>query len=323
MSVLAIKKNLVSIITPAFNESKNLPLLFERLCQAFAPLGIDWEWVVVDDHSKDTTADVLAHLSQQHPNVRGFRLARNSGSHRAITCGLDQALGDCAILMAADLQDPPEAIGELVEKWKTGAQVVWAVRQEREGERQSTLFFSRVYWEMMRRIGGLSTIPATGADFFLIDRAVIEGLSKFREVNLSLYALITWMGFRQSEIRYTKQARVHGQSGWSLDKKIKLFADSITSFTYFPIRLISYFGSAVALAGFIYALLILSHSFSGERPQGWSSLMVVVLLLGGIQMLMLGVLGEYLWRALEETRQRPRYLIEWSCDPRSAQKRAA
>ena len=149
-----------------------------------------------------------------------------------------------------------------------------------------------------------------GADFFLIDRVVINALRQFNEANASILALITWMGFRQTIITYGKQARQHGRSGWSLENKLKLAVDSITSFTYLPIRLMSYVGLVVAMLGFLYAVVVIINALAGHPVQGWASLMVVLLVVGGIQMLMMGVLGEYVWRALDEARQRPRYLIE-------------
>jgi dolichol-phosphate mannosyltransferase len=164
----------------------------------------------------------------------------------------------------------------------------------------------------MRQVVGLKEMPATGADFFLIDRHVVDAVLQFNENNVNLMTLITWMGFRQTSIAYDKQARLHGRSGWDLEKKLKLVVDSVTSFTYLPIRLMSYLGFVVAFAGFVYAGFVIANALAGRPTEGWSSLMVVVLVVGGFQMLMLGVLGEYLWRALDESRRRPRYIIEAS-----------
>jgi polyisoprenyl-phosphate glycosyltransferase len=302
------RSGLFSVVTPAHNEAENLPALFERLRHVLDPLGLEWEWVIVDDHSSDATFSVAADLARRDPRVRCLRFSRNFGSHVAITCGLEHANGGCVVVMAADLQDPPETLPALLEQWRQGAQVVWAARDRREGEEVGTL--SRLYYLLMRRIVGIPEMPATGADFFLIDRAIVKALQGFNEHNASLFALITWMGFRQATILYAKEPRVRGRSSWTLKKKLKLFADSITSFTYLPIRLMSYAGIVTALAGFAYAAFIFTHALAGRRVQGWSSLMVVVLVASGFQMLMMGVLGEYLWRALDESRRRPRYLIE-------------
>ncbi|MBZ5647074.1 MAG: glycosyltransferase family 2 protein [Acidobacteriia bacterium] len=301
---------LLTVVTPAYNESRNLPALYEELCRSLDGQGFRWEWVVVDDHSADETFAVVREIAQRDPRVRGIRFARNFGSHTAITCGLHQARGDCAVILAADLQDPPEVIPDLIAKWHEGVQVVWAARERREGETASTVGFSRAYYAIMRHIVGMKEMPAMGADFFLMDRRVLDGFRAFNESNVSILALITWMGFRQGTVFYTKKARLHGSSGWTLEKKLKLAVDSITSFTYLPIRLMSYFGFLIAVVGFAYAMFVVANALTGHPPQGWSSLMVMVLLIGGVQMLMLGILGEYLWRALDESRRRPRYLIE-------------
>lgn len=301
---------LLSVVTPAYNESKNLPLLYQRITNVLDPLGFQWEWIVVDDHSTDGTFVVVDDIARIDHRVRCVRFSRNSGSHAAIICGLEHSRGNCGVILAADLQDPPEILPELLQKWQQGAQVVWAVRENREGEKASTLRFSRAYYSLMRRVIGIREMPSSGADFFLADRRVIDALSRFGESNASILALITWMGFRQTSINYTKQARVHGKSGWSIGKKVKLVIDSVTSFSYLPIRIMTYLGFVVAMLGFLYAIVVIISSLRGGSVAGWSSLMVVVLAVGGIQMLMMGVLGEYLWRALDESRQRPRYLIE-------------
>ena len=304
------RRRVVSVVTPAYNEAQNLPLLYGRLQAVLDGLDLDWEWVVVDDHSRDATFDVLSEFARHDGRVRAVRLARNSGSHTAITCGFHHARGDCAVLMAADLQDPPEVLPKLTAPWLEGAQVVWAVRNRREGESAGTLGFARLYYWLMRRIVGISEMPATGADFLLMDRRVLDAFRQFGESNASVLALVTWMGFRQVAIKYEKQARVHGRSGWSFAKKIKLVVDSVTSFTYLPIRSMAAAGFVTSLIGFLYAGLVLLNRLGGRPVEGWSSLMVVVLVVGGIQMLMMGVLGEYLWRALDESRRRPRYLVE-------------
>lgn len=302
--------SLVSIVTPAFNEAENVTILYERLCGVLRGLDVDWEWVVIDDHSADATFRVLEQLAMSDSRVRAIRLARNFGSHTALACGLHHSRGDCAVVMAADLQDPPETLPALLQKWREQAQVVWAVRDHREGETVSTVGFARLYYFLMRRIVGIKDIPATGADFFLLDRKVVDAFTQFSESNVSIMALITWMGYRQDSILYDKQSRLHGRSGWTLEKKLKLIADSVTSFTYLPIRLMSYLGFIVALMGFLYATIVIANALGGNPPQGWTSLMVVVLVVSGIQMVMMGVLGEYLWRALDESRRRPRFLIE-------------
>jgi len=169
---------------------------------------------------------------------------------------------------------------------------------------------SRLFYAIMRHVAGLRSFPPSGSDFFLLDRQVTGALTQFGEHNVSAMSLLSWMGFRQDFVYYDKAARLHGRSGWTLEKKIKLAIDSITSFTYLPIRVMSYFGFVVAALGFLYAAWIVVNAFHGYPVPGWSSLAVIVLLLGGLQMMMLGVLGEYLWRALDEARRRPRWIAE-------------
>lgn len=301
---------LLSVVTPAYNEQHNLPVLYQRLNDALAEQQLQWEWIVIDDHSSDGSFERLRSLAAQDPRVVAVRLARNSGSHAAVNCGLRRAKGDCAVVLAADLQDPPETISALIRKWRDGAQIVWAVRAEREGESLGTRGFARLYYWLMRRIVGFKEMPPTGADFFLADRRVLDILAQFNETNVSLLALLTWMGFRQAKILYTKQARLHGKSGWTLEKKLKLVVDSVTSFSYLPLRFMAYLGFAVAGLGFLYSLFVISNAMLGAPVAGWSSLMVVVLVIGGIQMMMMGMLGEYVWRALDESRRRPRFIIE-------------
>jgi dolichol-phosphate mannosyltransferase len=304
------RRPLLSITTPAYNEAKNLPIFYDRLCATMATIDADWEWVVVDDHSSDDTFRVVSELARRDQRVRGLRFSRNFGAHTAIACGLGIVQGDCVAVLAADLQDPPETIAELLEHWSNGAPVVWAVRHERKGESVATKGLARIFYWLMRHVVGMKEMPATGADFFLLDRKVVDAFSQFSEANVSILALITWMGFRQVSITYDKEARIHGRSGWNLKKKLKLVVDSVTSFSYVPIRFMSYFGFLVAVVGFFFAGVVTFNALHGAPVQGWPSMMVVVLVLGGVQMLMMGVLGEYLWRALDEARRRPRYIIE-------------
>jgi glycosyltransferase involved in cell wall biosynthesis len=304
------RQPVLSVVTPAYNEAENLVLLYNRLSTVLSSSNLDWEWIIVDDHSDDETFAMINHLANQDSRVRGVRLARNFGEHIALTCGLHHVRGECAVIMAGDLQDPPEILPALLEQWDSGAQVVWAERSHREGEKISTIGLARLYYILMRRVVGIREISAKGADFVLVDRCVVDALRQFRESNVSLFALITWMGFRQTTITYDQKARLYGSSGWSVEKKLKLTVDSITSFTYLPIRLMSYFGVLVALAGFVYAAYVVFYYLAEHPPAGWSSIIVAVLIIGGIQMLMMGILGEYLWRALSEARGRPCYWIE-------------
>jgi dolichol-phosphate mannosyltransferase len=297
----------LSILTPAFNEADNLPALHARLVETMNVVGGEWEWVIVDDHSRDETFSVIEQLALRDARVRGVRLARNSGSHVAITCGLHQVDGDAAVMMAADLQDPPETLIAMLDAWRRGVQVVWAVRREQPGRRSHAGFAAIYYW-MMRHVVGMKEMPARGADFFLLDRAVIEAFRRFPERNVSVLALITWLGFRQDCIEYDKRPRASGRSGWTLAGKIKLVVDSITSFSEFPIRLCSYAGATLI----VVALIILIASLVLLPALGAGLLFVLSVFIGlsGVQLLALGIVGEYVWRGLDEARRRPPYLIE-------------
>jgi len=308
---------MISIVTPAFNEAANLPVLYARLVAAMRDVGGDWEWIVVDDHSRDETFAVIEALALRDARVRGFRLSRNSGSHVAITCGLHQVDSDAAVMMAADLQDPPETLAAMVARWRQGAQVVWATRRARPGD-PSHRGFAAVYYWMMRRLVGMTEMPARGADFFLVDRVVVDAFRRFSERNVSVLALITWLGFRQEYVEYDKQQRVSGQSGWTLARKIKLVVDSITSFSGFPIRLCTYVGLMFLMCSLVLVLFAVAL-----LPQlGGGLLLVLSLIVGlaGFQLVALGIVGEYVWRALEETRRRPPYLIEAMAGQREAAK---
>ena len=298
---------MLSILTPAFNESGNLEALYARLVDTLAAAGLDWEWVIVDDHSTDGTFDVITRLAHRDARVRGLRLARNSGSHVAITCGLHHVAGEGAVMMAADHQDPPETIRAMVEQWRAGMQVVWAVRRERPGTPAHARFASIYYW-VMRHVAGLKEMPARGADFFLIDRAVIDAFRRCDERNVSVFALITWLGFRQATVEYDKQPRASGASGWTLERKIRLVTDSVTGFSDLPIRLCLYGGLAILALGVVFAVWGVAAFLS--RDARLPLLLAAMTLLGGAQMTAVGLVGAYVARALDEARGRPLYLIE-------------
>ena len=298
---------MLSILTPAFNEELNLDALYSRVHETMGRIGGEWEWLIVDDHSRDGTFAAVQRLAALDARVKGLRLARNSGSHVAITCGLHHVRGDAAVMMAADLQDPPESMVALVDAWRRGAQVVWAVRRQRPGDRHHRGFAAFYYW-IMRNVAGLSQMPARGADFFLVDRVVVEAFRRFHERHVSVLALITWLGFRQEFIEYDKQPRAAGRSGWTVARKVKLVVDSVTGFTEAPIRWFSYLG--LGLVGFGLLLGLAGVALLPDLGAGLLILLAAIVGLGGLQLLAIGVIGEYVWRGLEESRRRPAYLIE-------------
>src|SRR5262245_56601252 len=279
---------MISILTPAFNEGANLPTLYDRLAASMREVGGDWEWIIVDDHSRDDTFAVIEALALRDARVRGFRLSRNSGSHVAISCGLHQVDSDAAVMMAADLQDHPETIATMVARWRQGAQVVWATRRVQPGEASHRGFAALYYW-MMRRLVGMTEMPARGADFFLLDRVVVDAFRRFSERNVSVLALITWLGFRQEFVEYDKQPRLSAQSGWTSARKIKLVVDSITSFSDFPIRLCTYAG----LTCFICSLVLFIAALALLPELGGGVLLLLSLIVGlaGFQLVAVGVVG--------------------------------
>ena len=304
----------VSIVIPVYNEEENLPELLRRTDDVAGRLagdGYRLEIVLVDDHSSDRTPLIASELLTQHHGIKYLRLSRNCGSHAALAAGLRHCTGRSAILMAADLQDPPELIPDLIARWRAGYDVVWAGRSRREGESLSTRLFSRFYYRIMRWLA-LPQMPLKGADVVLLDRRVIDACNAIPEKHTSLLATILWMGFRQTSIEYVKQARRAGKSKWTLAKKLKLAVDSIVSFSYVPIRLMSAIGVIMATAGFVYAIVILIGWLAGTvtAGTGFAALLTVLLIGQGTIILMLGILGEYLWRTYDEARGRPRYIVE-------------
>ncbi len=308
----------LSIVIPIFNEEEMIPVLLDRLRGAiaqFAPLEV--EVILVDDHSSDQSPGLLRAATKHNARIRYLRLARNSGSHVAIIAGLAQSRGRCAVFLAADLQDPPELIPQMLELWRAGNQVVWAVREEREGVSRLDIFLSHTFYRLMNLMGEVN-LPPTGSDFALLDRKVTEALIQSTGSHPSVIGEIARLGFSQAQITYKKEQRQAGTTKWTLGRKLKAFADAFVLFSYAPLRIMSYLGMLCSVSGFLYALLIIILRLRNGTPvQGWSSLMVVVLVLGGVQMMMLGVLGEYLWRTLEAARRRPLYFLEESSDTKT------
>ena len=268
-----------------------------------------FELIFVDDCSSDDTPSIVSKFRQGNDLVHHLRFARNCGSHAAVAAGLSVCTGDAAVVLAADLQDPPEMIPDLIEEWNKGCSIVWGVREKREGENLATRAFSRLYYFLMNYLSNVKQ-PPRGADVFLVDRVVIEAFKSSPEKNTSVTMLIAWLGFTQTSIEYAKRARHSGASKWSSSQRLKLFFDSLISFSYVPLRFMSLTGLISAFLGMLYSIVVCINALRGLPVEGWASLMIVVLVTGGIQMIMMGLLGEYLWRTYDETRGRPRYVIE-------------
>lgn len=304
---------MISIIFPAYNEEQNLIPLHKRLTAVTERLKGDFEFIFIDDASNDQTPEILRQLNGMDRRVKTIRFARNCGSHAALRAGLEYAKGDCVMCLASDLQDPPEVVPILLDEWKKGNKIVWGARQKREGEKATTKFFSKQYYHLMNWLTNVK-MPPSGADIFLADRAVVEAFRHMTEKHTSVFMALAWLGFKQSTIFYVKQARQFGVSKWTIRRKIKLTIDSLLSFSDVFIRSMSTLGFITAALGFIYAIYVLYCHLTGSPVEGWSSLMIVILVIGGIQMTMLGVLGEYLWRTFDESRKRPGYVIEYKID---------
>lgn len=301
----------LSIVVPVYYNEQNLPETIPQLLALADRLpGLQLELVFVDDGSGDRSLEILLDFQRQYPNcIKVVKLTRNFGSMSAIQAGLKVANGSCVGMIAADLQDPPELFIEMVEHWQKGTKAVLAVRQEREDPAVQTWFANR-YYALINRFA-IRNYPVGGFDFFLIDRQVVNEINRISEKNTNIMTLIFWLGFRPVLIPYTRRKRQKGRSRWTFSKKLKLFIDTFVAFSYFPIQLLSLIGFLIALGAFLYGAFIFFYwLFVGIRVEGWVSTIITLTFTSGIQMTLLGILGEYLWRALDEIRRRPQYVID-------------
>lgn len=299
---------LVSVVVPAFNEQQVLPAFFERLQAALASLPDPAEVVFVDDGSSDATPRLLDEWAAADPRVRVLHLTRNFGHQAALTAGIDHASGDAVVLIDADLQDPPELIPAFHARWREGHQAVFG-RRRRSNEGVLKRFVYHAFYKILHALADIE-IPLDSGDFSLMDRAIVDRLRQLPERTRFLRGLRSWVGLRQSAIEYDRPARASGDSKYTLPKLFKLAFDGIVSFSAAPLRLALLLGALVSMAGFLLIgvlfYLRLAHAF--ELP-GWTSLMVVVLFLGGIQLLTVGIVGEYIARIYEEVKNRPVYFV--------------
>jgi dolichol-phosphate mannosyltransferase len=305
----------LSFVVPVFNEELNLEVLHRELSQVVATMKeVDPEIFFVDDHSTDASPEILKRLAAVDPRVHWVRLSRNSGMHLACSAGMHEASGDAVVVLAADLQDPPEIVKDLYREWVDGAQIVWAVRVAREGVPLSTRLSSRCFFWLLKRISPVET-PKLG-DVLLADRVVVDAFCSLPERNLSFFAVIQWMGFRQRTVPYVKRARRAGRSNFGFRRRVGLALDSFTGFSKIPLRLATFIGFTSAAVGLCWALYILIGKLMGIiQATGFASIMITILVLVGGQMVMMGIFGEYLWRTLEESRRRPQYFVESASHP--------
>jgi glycosyltransferase involved in cell wall biosynthesis len=306
-----VTRPLLAVVVPVFNEHGNLRAFYEAVTDVMRSLAdYDWEFVFVDDGSRDGSFEVLAALRAQDDRVHALRFPRNFGSHVAIAAGIDYCHGDAAVVMAADLQDPPALIRDFVARWREGFDVVWGARTGRD-DGAARAWAMGWFYRMVRRFA-IPTYPSGGTgSFCLITRPVIDAFRQCNERNRLTFGLIAWSGFRETAVPYHRPRRLVGSSSWTIRKMFKAALDTFVSFSSLPIRAISFLGLLVSGLSFVFGVYVFANQiFWGTRVQGWTSVMLAVLLLGGVQLLMIGVLGEYLQRVLEEARARPLYIVE-------------
>jgi len=302
----------LSVVVPVYNEEQNLDYLFERLISVLNRLNMTYEIVCVNDGSKDNTIERLIEHHQQNPAIKVVNLSRNYGKEIALSAGLDYTTGDAVVPIDADLQDPPELIAELVAKWREGYDVVLATRRSRQGESWAKRFTANAFYQIIDRISHVP-IPRDTGDFRLIDRRVVDAIKQLPERNRFMKGLFAWVGFKQTSILYDRPSRYKGETTWNYWRLWNFALDGITSFSFIPLKVWSYIGLLVAIPAFFYAsfLVIRTVLFGVDLP-GYASIMVAVLFLGGVQLVSLGVLGEYLGRVYEEVKGRPLYLVRES-----------
>lgn len=300
-----------SIVAPIYNEEGNIRELYRRVKGVMDATGEPWELVLVDDGSRDRSAVLLRDLYEEDPeHVRVVQFARNFGHGIAVTAGMDYARGRAVILIDADLQDPPEVILDLIERWREGYEVVYAVRAEREGETWFKRATAAFFYRLLSQITDVD-IPLDTGDFRLMDRQVVDAINTMRERHRFVRGMVSWVGFRQTGVEYRRHERRAGQTKYTLRKMLRLALDGITSFSYFPLQLATYFGFAIAgLSGLGILLVIYLRAFTGAEPlKGQATTLVTVLFLGSVQLISLGIIGEYLGRIYDEVKGRPLYLV--------------
>ncbi len=301
---------LISVVVPVYNEEESLDAFYDAVSRQLNALEIDWELIFVNDGSRDRSMEILRRLSERDSHVGVINFARNFGHQIAITAGSNHALGDAVIIMDADLQHPPEMIPQMISLWREGNHVVYTVRSYGEEIGWFKKKTSQWFYSFLNRISDTSFIPGA-ADFRLMDRKVVDSLGEMQERSRFVRGMVSWLGFRQTGIPYTANPRAAGTSKYTLRKMIAFAIDGITGFSTKPLRWITYLGLMVASLSIFYACYVLFETiFLGLQTPGWPTLIITVLLLGGVQLISLGVIGEYIGKIYMETKQRPLYVVQ-------------
>jgi glycosyltransferase involved in cell wall biosynthesis len=299
----------LSLLVPVFNEEAAIPHFMDSVGRVMAELGMRWEVLFVNDGSNDGTLNTLRALQRQHGEVRVIDFSRNFGKEAALTAGLDFSRGRAVIPIDVDLQDPPELIAEMVEKWREGYEMVFAVRSRRDSDSHLKSVSARLFYRFYNWMSQVE-IPRDAGDFRLLDRRVVDAIRSLPERNRFMKGLFVWPGFRQAVVSYERRPRSRGDTKFSYWKLWNFAIDGMTSFSTLPLRVWSYVGGLVALISFLYAIFLIGRTLIyGVDVPGYASLMVVVLFLGGLQLLTLGIIGEYLGRTYEEVKGRPIYVV--------------
>ncbi len=299
----------LSLLVPVFNEEEAIPHFMDVVSRVMAELGMSWEVLFVNDGSNDNTLDVLRALQSRHSEIRVIDFSRNFGKEAALTAGLDFSRGRAVIPIDVDLQDPPEVIGEMVGKWREGYDMVFAVRSRRDSDSHMKSASARLFYRFYNWMSQVE-IPRDVGDFRLLDRRVVDAIRSLPERNRFMKGLFAWPGFRQAVVSYERQPRSRGNTKFNYWKLWNFAIDGMTSFSTLPLRVWSYVGGLVALVSFLYAIFLIGRTLIyGTDVPGYASLMVVVLFLGGLQLLTLGIIGEYLGRTYEEVKGRPIYIV--------------
>lgn len=301
----------ISVLIPAYNEQEVIQHLYQRLGKlANDNTDYDFEFLFVNDGSRDKTLEILRGYADKDPRVSYVNLSRNFGKEIAMIAGLDHVTGDATVIIDADLQDPPELIPKMIKYWEQGYDDVYARRNSRDGESWLKKLTSKAYYRVLQRVTHVPIQEDTG-DFRLLDHRVVEAIRQFRDTQRNAKAIFSWVGFHKKEILYDRDPRAAGETKWNYVKLINLAIDGITSFTTAPLRISTYVGAFVSALAFIYLLyLVVRTVFFGTDLAGYPSTMAAILFLGGVQLLSLGIIGEYVGRIFNETKQRPLYLVE-------------